>query len=209
MGENEDESGFVRVKLRSTGGIVWAALAVAAFIVASALAPHPVPLVAACFAMVAAAFYLTWRLRPRVRGGVVRREMVFRDEAVAVWAGGEWRAYSMLQVTAVPDVVRGDVRRFFRMLYLEGIPFFYHVRQGPAPGWVVKGGKSSALRASGAWRTSIIIGVWGEGGLEEAVEEARKRAEKAKAFFEASFPHHKVELLRGGGLVDVLRECFP
>lgn len=209
MGENEEVSSIVRVKRRKPSTLVWVAVASVALTMTVVFAPHPVPLIAACSALVAATLLLVWRLRPRVSGGIVRREVVFRDDAAATWIGGRWRAYSMLQVMVVPDVVRGDAKRFFRMLYLEGIPFFYHVRQGPAPGWVVEGGRDAALKASGAWKTSIIIGVWGEGGLEEAVREARVRAEKAKAFFEASFPHHRVEVLRGGGLVDVLRECFP
>ncbi|MBS7248260.1 MAG: hypothetical protein QXN15_06880 [Candidatus Jordarchaeales archaeon] len=209
MSENEEGSSVTRVKRRNPGKLVWVAVVSLALTMTAVFAPPPALLIVACSVPVAATLFLVWRLRPRVGGGIVRREVVFRDDVIATWVGGRWRAYSMLQVTAVPDVVKGDAKRFFRMLYLEGVPFFYHVRQGPAPGWVVEGGRDAALKASGAWKTSIVIGVWGEGGLEEAVREARVRAEKAKAFFEASFPHHKVEVLRGGGLVDVLRECFP
>lgn len=198
----------MKVRGRKPDYLLMSLGALAALVVAAAAAPQLAPL--AVVAPLAAAAYLAWRLRPRAPSGVVRRELALLGDAVATWVGGRWRAYSLLQVASVPDVIRGDVKRFLRMMYLEGVPFFYHVRQGPASPWVVKGGREAAVRASGAWSTSILIGVWGEGlRLDDAVREARARAEKAKAFFEASFPHHKLELLKGGSLVDAVKECFP
>ncbi|MEM1657984.1 MAG: hypothetical protein QXX87_03785 [Candidatus Jordarchaeales archaeon] len=204
----EEEGAGVKLRGRRPDYLLVSLGALAALTLAVAAAPQLAPLAAAVLPALAA--YFAWRLRPRALGGVVRRESAFLGDVVASWVGGRWRAYSMLQVASVPDVIRGDVKRFFRMMYLEGVPFFYHVRQGPASSWFVKGGREAAVRASGVWSTSIVIGVWGEGArLDDAVREARARAEKAKAFFEASFPHHRVELLKGGSLVDAVKECFP
>ncbi|MHA1607345.1 MAG: hypothetical protein ACTSWP_07405 [Candidatus Freyarchaeota archaeon] len=200
---------------RPSTRLAWILAAAATLSLTLALAPSPIILLALiafsaiALAILALKFALKLHQPSLEKVTPIKLPELFlsagRDVLVARRSDGTY-AYGVLQVSLVPEVVKGDVKRFLRMLYLSKTPFFYHARQEAVHAGVAGVEEENAAAVAGVWKTTILIGtmVRAKHRLEEAVEEARRRVQHVKSCFEAAFPHHRVDVLRGKRLIDAV-----